>query len=420
VNPAPSDPDRPLRICLISYRSNPHSGGQGVYIRHLSQALNNLGHEVEVVSGPPPMPLDDGIRIRHLPGLDLYNAENPFRMPTFRELADPINLIEWLGVSTGGFPEPFTFGLRAYRFLRPKWHQYDVVHDNQSLSYGIWALAKFIPTVATIHHPITVDRMLAVRAAVVPHQKMIRHRWHSFIGMQKRVSRSLSHIITVSQCARRDIQNDFKIPSERFRVVPNGIGTDQFYPSRGIGREKNRLIVTTSADTPLKGLHYLLQALARIAATHNVRLTVVGTPKADGHILRLTRRLGLSSRVTFTGPIDQQEFFRQYAKASVAVVPSLYEGFGLPAGEAMACGVPVVSTRGGALPEVVGDAGVLVPPADPAALAAAIVDLLDHPAKARALGQAGCRRVRKHFSWTVAAAKTVAVYREAIGAYGRL
>ena len=405
----------PLRICLLSYRSNPHSGGQGVYLKNLSRALCDLGHKVEVVSGPPDPLLDRDISLIQLPCLDLYNPEDPFRLPKIRELKDPINLVEWLGVSTMGFPEPFTFGLRAYQFLKQRWHKYDIVHDNQSLSYGIWAINKFVPTIATIHHPITIDRAVAIRTVSATWKKLKHLRWYSFIGMQKRVSRRLSHIITVSKSARDDISRDFKIPPDKFRIIPNGINTDLFYPIPEIPKEPNRFIVTNSADMPLKGLYYLLQAIAEVAKTRAVKLTVVGSPKKNGGIIKLIRKLGIANLITFTGRIDDHQFVREYAKSMAAIVPSVYEGFGLPAGEAMACAVPVISTTGGALPEVVGDAGILVPPADFMALATAIHSLLDQPEMAQHLGRAGYSRVQKQFTWQKAAEKTVVAYREAIG-----
>ncbi len=410
----PTHKNGPLRICLLSYRTNPHCGGQGVYIKNLSRALKDLGHLVEVVSGPPDPFLDDDIPVFRLPCLDLYDPEDPFRTPTMRELSDPINLIEWLGVSTAGFPEPFTFGLRACRFLRDRFHRYDVVHDNQSLSYGLWRIKRYVPTIATIHHPITVDRDLAIRAVSSPLKKMKHMRWYSFVGMQKRVSRTLSHIITVSECARSDISREFRIPLQRFRVVPNGINTELFYPIPEIKRDPNRIIATNSADTPLKGLNFLLQAVAKVSETRKIRLTVVGMPKKNGSIEKLIRKLGIGRLITFTGRIDNMEFVRQYARASVAVVPSVYEGFGIPAGEAMACGLPVISTTGGALPEVVGNAGILVPPADPEALVKTIMELLDNPGRAEKLGRAGFKRVHTLFTWEKAAERTIEAYMEAI------
>ena len=355
-----------------------------------------------------------------LPSLDLYNPEDLFRVPKISELKNPTNLIEWLDISTMGFSEPLTFGIRAYQYLKNKFHRYDIIHDNQSLSYGLWAIKRKIPTIATIHHPITVDLSIAIKSEPVLWKKLKHLRWYSFLDMQKRVTRTLPHIITVSECARKDISKEFRIPEKRFTIIANGINTDLFYPLPGIKREKNRVIVTNSADTPLKGLYFLLQSIAQISQTSDVKLIVIGTPKKNGRIVRLVRKLGISSRVTFTGRISDDEFVRQYAMASVAVIPSMYEGFGLPAGEAMACGVPVISTTGGALPEVVGDAGILVPPGNPAALTKAITRVLNNPDLAKTLSEAGYRRVQNHLTWRAAARKTVDAYRQTINDYHKI
>jgi glycosyltransferase involved in cell wall biosynthesis len=328
--------------------------------------------------------------------------------------------LEWLGVSTSGFPEPYTFGLRAQKFLKDKYDRYDIIHDNQGLFYGLLDMQKTVPTIATIHHPITVDRKLDIAAARSPWKKLKQVRWYSFIGMQIKVSRQLPKIITVSEFAGDDISREFNIPRNRFKVVPNGINTELFFPLPEIEREKNRLIVTNSADMPLKGLDYLLKAVKEVSKTHSVNLTVVGEPKKDSRIFKLIQDLDIGRQVTFTGRIDNGNFVRCYAQATMAVIPSLYEGFGLPAGEAMACGVPVISTSGGALPEVVGDAGLVVPSADSLALAKAIKELLDNPEKAGALGEAGFKRVHQFFTWKKAALGTVEAYREAIHDYRRL
>lgn len=410
--------DRPLRIALLSYRSHPHCGGQGVYVRNLSHALHELGHIIEVISGPPYPEMQNGLKLHRLPSLDLYNPNDLFRTPSVKELCNPVNFMEWVGVSTMGFPEPFTFGLRAHAFLKTHKGHFDVIHDNQSLSYGIWATARHTPTVATIHHPITVDRDLAVRAEHSFWKKAKQMRWYDFIQMQKRVAPALPRIITVSNCARDDISREFRIPLHKFNVIPNGIDTDRFYPLPDVARQPHRLIVTNSADTPLKGLRHLLMAMASLVhLLPQLHLVIVGTPKKRSPNKRLIAELGLNQRVRYTGPISHSEFVRQYARAWAAVIPSLYEGFGLPAGEAMACGVPVISTTGGALPEVVGDAGLKVPPGDYKALAKAIKHMCTHPEHAAAIGASGYRRVMKHFTWEAAAKKSVAAYRQTIHAY---
>ena len=404
----------------MSYRSTPHIGGQGVYVRSISRALADQGHRVDVLTGPPGLETAAGIRVHRLASLDLYNPDDLFRLPSVAELGHPLNLMEWLGVSTMGFPEPFLFGVRSYLFLRRHMHRYDVVHDNQSLSYGLWAIGKRLPTVATIHHPITVDCRLAVSSVRPLWKKLKQLRWYSFLRMQKCVSRSLTKIITVSKSARNDISRDFGIPRQRFRIIPNGIDTNRFHPLKGVVREKNRIMATNSADMPLKGLPYLLRAVSGLNRSRPVRLVVVGSPKRNGEVERLVRQLDIGNRITFLGRIDADEMVAQYARASIAVVPSVYEGFGLPAGEAMACGVPVISTTGGALPEVVGDAGRLVPPADSESLRRAILELLDHPDRAAALGNAGYHRVRRLFTWERAAQLTLEAYRESIDDHYRV
>jgi len=406
-----------LKIGIISYRSNPHCGGQGVYVRNLSRALTDLGHEVEVIAGPPDPLLVGEARLIMLQTLDLYNPNDLFRTPKLYELKDPVNLIEWLGVSTMGYPEPLTFGMRAKRYLKDKLDGYDIIHDNQSLSYGILSLSKHLPVTATIHHPMTVDRRIAVQSTKSILKKFKHMRWYSFIGMQKYVARRLQKIITVSDFSKQDISREFSIPEKRFITIPNGINTDLFHPLDHIKRERDRLIVTNSADTPLKGLYYLIHAVKSLSSKRAVKLIVIGTPKKNGGIEKLVKNLQLNDIVEFTGRVDDQRFIEEYARATLAVVPSLYEGFGLPVGEAMACRIPVICTTGGALPEVAGDAAKIVPPADATALQDAITSLLDNPGECERMAQAGYERVMKNYTWEMTAIKTAEAYRDIIHAY---
>lgn len=410
-----------LKIGLISYRSNPHCGGQGVYIRHLSHALADLGHNVEVIAGPPdPLlinRLNNNVTLTMLKTLDLYNPEHLFRTPSLNELADPINLIEWLDVSFMGYPEPMTFGMRIKKHLKETKKEYDIIHDNQSLSYGIMSLAKRMPVTATIHHPITVDRRLAVQSTKSFLKKIKALRWYSFINMQKRVAKKLSCIITVSQSSKKDIAKEFNIPESKFKTIPIGIDTNNFYPMDTVKKQPNRIIVTNSADTPLKGLYHLLFAIKGVVKTRMVKLVVIGSPKKNGGIEKLIKKLQIGQYIKFTGRIDNEQFVKEYAKASLAVVPSLYEGFGLPVGEAMACRIPVICTTGGALPEVAGNAAKLVPPANAKALEMAILELLGDASQCERLAQKGYQRVLKEFTWEKTAIRTVKAYREIINDY---
>jgi glycosyltransferase involved in cell wall biosynthesis len=405
---------------MLTYRGNPNSGGQGVYVKHLSKALIDLGHEVDVLSGPPYPHLDPKVRLHKIPSLDLYNAEHPFRPKKVSELANLLNMYEYLTMCYGKFPEPFTFGVRAYRYLQTRKMNYDIVHDNQCLAYGIGKIAQeIVPTIATIHHPITFDKQEYLKAAKSELKKRRVKRWFSFIEMQKKVARQLSHIVTVSECSKNDIANEFSINLSKFRVVPNGVDNEYFYPVQNDSRPDNSVIVTNSSDTPIKGLKYLLEAVAQIKKKKSVKLTVIGEPKKDGSIVKLVAELGIGDIVHFAGRIKNEEFAGYYSNATIAVVPSVYEGFGLPAAEAMACGVPLISTSGGALPEVVGDAGIIVPPADAEALAEELIFLLNNPEQRKKMAQAGIDRVNAIFNWPVAAKEMVNIYRETIDGYGR-
>lgn len=408
-----------LRICLLSYRGNPRSGGQGIYVRLLSQALLELGHQVDVWSGQPYPELCDGVRLWPVPSLDMWNEHALLRTPNLRELCDPINLSEWARSRTGGFVEPLTFSRRIARhFRRGHPPTYDVVHDNQSLGPGLLELQQRLPVVATIHHPITVDRRIAVQDTTDAIKRWGLSRWYSFLPMQLKVSRRLDRVLTVSEASQRDIAREYGVEQSRMRVVGNGINLDVFHPVPGVARRSDRLITTLSSDTPLKGFRYLLEALAALRARRpGLHLIAIGSPGVKTGTEALIRKLGLQDAVQFTGYLEAREIAAHYAQATLAMVPSLYEGFGFPAGEAMACEVPVVSTRGGALPEVVGEderAGLLVPTRDAQALAHAIETLLGKPELRALMGRTGRQRVLEHFTWRRAAERTVAVYREAI------
>jgi glycosyltransferase involved in cell wall biosynthesis len=407
---------QPLKICLLTYRGNPNCGGQGVYIKHLSKALSDLGHEVDVLSGPPYPHLDLKVRLHKIPSLDLYRQ--PFQSPKVKSLVNPLNMYEFLIMRSGRFPEPYTFGIRAYNYLQKHKKKFDIVHDNQCLSYGLCKIAqKIVPTIATIHHPMTVDRREELNSTTSENKIIGIKRWYSFIRMQKEVARQLSHIVTVSECSKKDIAREFSINLSKFRVVPNGINREFFYPVHNESRPENSIIVTNSADTPLKGLRYLLEAVSQVRKKQPVQLTVIGEPGKNGTVKRLVEELGIGNIVHFTGRIKNEEFADYYSKSTIAVVPSLYEGFGLPAAEAMASGVPLISTSGGALPEVVGDAGILVPPADSAAMAREIIFLLNNPDRRKKMAQAGIKRVDAIFNWSKAAGDMVDVYKEAIDSY---
>jgi glycosyltransferase involved in cell wall biosynthesis len=412
--------DGSLRIALLAYRGNPHSGGQGVYVHYLSRELAALGHRVEVLSGQPYPRLTPGVPLVPVPSLDLYRPEDPFRTPRLSELRDGLDVAEFALMCSAGFPEPLTFSVRARRALRSRRGDFDVVHDNQCLGYGILGIAHDgLPVVATVHHPITVDRALELSHATTLHRQLSVRRWYGFVRMQKRVVRRLPRVLTVSASSAADISDQMGVRPDRLAVVPVGVDTGLFRPVPEVPRVTGRLMTTASADVPLKGLLPLLEALAKVRTERPAELVIVGQPRADSMVPATIRRLGLEGAVTVAGTVDTLRMVELYASSEVAVVPSLYEGFSLPAVEAMACGLPLVTTTGGALPEVVGPDGecaLLVPPNDPGALAAAVVRALDDAALRRRMGAAGRARVLDRFTWRAMAERTVDVYRDVLAA----
>ena len=413
---------RSLRIALLSYRSKPHSGGQGVYVRALSRELIGLGHRVEVFSGQPYPELDRGVPLTRLPSLDLYREPDPFRTPRVAEIRDWVDVAEWATMCTAGFPEPLTFSLRAARHLLPRRNAFDVVHDNQSLGYGLLRLVRAgMPTVATVHHPIAIDRRLELAAAPTMRRRLTLQRWYAFTSMQARVARRLDAVTTVSESSRRDISAYMGLAPERIEVVPVGIDPDRFTPPpAGRPRDPDSILAVTSADVPLKGLVHLLEAVAKLRTERPVRLTVVGTARPGGPADAALDRLALRDAVRFTGPLPEDELIGLFQRAWVVAIPSLYEGFSLPAIEAMACGTPLVTTDAGALPEVVGTrAGIRVRAGDVGELTAALQLVLDSPSLAEQLGRAGRRRVLDSYTWRATAERTAEWYAAVLDRTGR-
>lgn len=409
-----------MRIALLSYRSKPHCGGQGVYVRHLSRELALLGHEVEVFSGQPypvldQAALDAGVKLTEVPSLALYDEPDPFRTPSPGEIRDWIDVLEVGALWTAAFGEPLTFSLRAARLLKDRREDFDVVHDNQCLGYGLLAIQRAgFPLIATIHHPITRDRSLAIKAAK-GWRKLSAWRWHSFLAMQGRVARRIPELLTVSRSSEVDIRKAFDIPAGRITTIPLGVDTEVFRP--GVARVPGRIVAVASADAPLKGVSYLLEAVAKISAERPVELMLVSKLDPEGPTADLIDELAIADKVKLVSGLDDQQLADLLASAEVACVPSLYEGFSLPAVEAMSCGTALVATRAGAIPEVVGEDGsaaVLVPPRDSGALAQQIGRLLDDDEERRRLGDGGRRRVTERYSWAAVAAATADHYQSVL------
>lgn len=406
-----------MRIALLSYRSKTHCGGQGVYVRHLSRGLADLGHQVEVFSGQPyPEGLDPRVRLTQVPSLDLYRESDPFRTPHFSEIRDATDVLELLTMWTAGFPEPRTFSIRAARLLAARRDEFDVVHDNQCLGSGLLNIARVgLPLVATVHHPITRDRALDLAAAPRWRRPLVR-RWYGFAAMQKRVARRIPDLLTVSSTSATHIADDFGVDPGQLSVVPLGVDTTLFTPDEH-PRVPGRIIAIASADRPLKGTGHLLQAIADLRIKHDVELQLVAKLEPNGPTEKLIADLGITDIVHTSSGLTDAELASLFASSEIACIPSLYEGFSLPAVEAMASGTPIVASRAGALPEVLGTSGgcaELVKPGDVGDLTRAISGLLDSPTRRQQMGMAGRRRALDVFSWKSVAAQTVNVYEQAI------
>ena len=406
-----------MKIGLLSYRSNPFSGGQGIYVKHLSLALTKLGHQVDVISGPPYPDLHEDINLIKIPSLNLFELEDNLRLRSFRPsfLFNLADFREWLGVLSGSFPEPYAFGKRVNIYLDKTSTDYDLIHDNQSLCYELINIQKEIPLVTTIHHPITKDRRLALEAAATWKERLSINRWHSFLRMQKKVAPQLNRIVCPSNQSKADVIEELKVNEENVNVVLNGIDLDSFTRDERVEQKPYRIITTASADVPLKGLKFLIEAMTEIIEEiPEAHLMVLGRAKEKGDIAKQISRLNLEEKISFRSGLSQSEVVSLYLSSHICVIPSLYEGFGFGAGEAMACGLPLISTQSGGLKEVIGQEAVIIEAASSEAIVKAVKDLFSNKEKQLALSRAGRKRMEKEFNWMKAAEAYEKIYSKTI------
>ena len=407
-----------LKIAFLSYRSKPFSGGQGIYVKYLSKALRDLGHEITVFSGPPYPDLDSSVELVKVPSLGLYEKESKFFDVDLKSLINPLNFFEWLSVNTGGFPEPYTFGKRIKHILKRSIDRYDIIHDNQSLAYELIYFQKKIPLVTTIHHPISKDLNYQLQSTDEILLKLLMRRWHSFLTMQKFVSKRLKKIIVPSKSSIEDIRDEFKVSKKKMVRIMNGIDLKIFYPDSKILKIPKKIVTVASADVPLKGLDYLLKALKEVKKIYpEVSLSIIGERKKGGHTERLIKKMNLEKHINFFSNLSQTELRRIYCEAELAVIPSLYEGFGFAAVEAMACGIPLISTSGGALPEVIKDTGIIIEPKSSKDIYNSILRFFSSPDLAKQYSEKALKRVNSKFSWEVIAKKYEEQYFKEIEIY---
>ena len=392
---------KPLNIAILSYRSAPFGGGQGIYVYELSKALKKIGHNVDVISGPPYPELVADIKLIKLPGLNLFSTfKFRERLKIFYNAKNK-SLDDWYEFAStliGGFPELRTFGNRANRFLADK--NYDAVIDNQSISYGMIDIQKSKPLIEIMHHPISKDYYYDLKYAKGVLQRISKIRWFSFLKMQKKVAKKINVVVTPSSNSKQDIHIDFKVPISRIKVIPNGIDFNTFCPRPNIVPSPNQIITTASADVPLKGLDFSLHAIARLKYEYpDIKLTVIGSPRAEGHTERLIKKLKLVEQVSFKTNLTKEEITQEYAKSSAAVVSSLYEGFGFPVGEAMACATPLIATNVASIPEITGSFAQLIPAEDADAIFQGLKNIFQHPQKYKIQADSGREHIIENFNW---------------------
>ena len=392
-----------LNIAILSYRSAKFGGGQGVYIKDISFALSLMGHNVDVISGPPYPDLHDGVKLIRLPGLDLFETfsfRDRFKKFKKKECKHFDDYFEFFTTLIGGFPEPRTFGNRANAYLINN-NNYDIVIDNQSISYGLIEIQKRFPLIEIIHHPITFDFKFELAASKKIKYKISRYLWYSFLKMQKQVAPRLQNIITPSQSSKKGIIEEFNCKKDNITVINNGIDTEEFSPIVESVRDPNRLITTASADVPLKGLDYSLKALKILKKDNpNIHLIVIGSYKKGGHTERLIKELNIKDNISFKKDLSKKEIRDLYSTSSIALVTSLYEGFGYPVIEAMSCEVPIIATNVSSIPELVGKYGILIDPKDENQLSKNIRNVLSNYEDYKKTAIQGRQNIIKIFNWT--------------------
>ena len=407
-----------MKIGLFSYRSHPYSGGQGIYIKHLSKALSDLGHGVSVLSGPPYPELHDSVQLIQIPSLGMFETEDRMKLFSLKLLFRPLDLYEWITVMTGGFPEPYTYGKRVYKYLKNNKKDFDIILDNQSLCGSLLKIQDLLPLAVTIHHPITKDHKLEMQNASNWKERLSSMRWHNFLPMQKRVAPKLNKIICVSAPSKEDIVKEFLVEDNKIEVILNGIDINRFVPSPSDSVKANRIITTASADIPLKGLKYLIQALPEILKSFpKTTLTVIGKAPSNSEVSKLISNLDLKEIISFKSGISENEIVDLYHASEIAVIPSLYEGFGFGAGEAMACGVPLISTHSGGLKEVVGDCAIKILPSSADEIEKAVINLFNNQEKRKELSAKGRQRMETKFDWKIAASSYEASFQEVIESF---
>ncbi|MDC3098306.1 glycosyltransferase family 4 protein [Gammaproteobacteria bacterium] len=403
-----------LKIALLSYRSDPYSGGQGIYIKNLSEALHDRGHDITIFSGNPLPEVSKEIKVEKIDTPGFFETFDSLeRLKIFSSLEkNRLNFLDFFETFTGTFTEPVFFGERLVKnkFFQESVDKFDIFHDNQSISSYPETVLKRLVT--TLHHPIHVDKEIDLASEMNFFSKLSIKRWYSFLNFQKKNLRSVKKVISPSASSKKDICRYFEYPSENISVIWNGINLDdcKFHQ-----REKfnSNFVTIISSDVPMKNLKTLLKALHLLKHEGlSANLTIIGDLREDNK--KLIRNLGLTNEINYKSKLTRAELIQSLNHADIGIAPSSYEGFGFPLVEMIATGLPVIVSDKASLPELAGSAGLIFNSEDSVDLKNKMKELMENHVLRNKLAKNSKLRRDDFFGWDEYAKKLEDLYKEII------
>ena len=403
-----------LKIALLSYRSDPFSGGQGIYIKNISEALHNKGHEITIFSGNPLPEVNKAIKVVRIETPGFFETFDSLeRLKIFTSLEkNRLNFMDFFETFTGTFTEPVFFGERLVKnkYFQETVDEFDIFHDNQSISsYPETVLKKLV---TTLHHPIHVDKEIDLTSEKSFLKRLSIKRWYSFLNFQKKNLKAVKKVISPSLSSKNDICRYFDYPSKNISVIWNGINLDdcKFHQRESFSAN---FVTIISADVPMKNLKTVLKALYLLKQDGlNAKLTIVGDLREDNK--KLIDRLGLTKEITYKSKLPRKQLIQSLNNADIGIAPSKYEGFGFPLVEMIATGLPVIVSDKASLPELAGNAGLIFNSSDSNDLKEKMKELIENAALRNKVAENSKLRRDDFFGWDEYAKKLEDLYKEII------
>ena len=403
-----------LKIAFLSYRSDPFSGGQGIYIKNISEALHNRGHEITIFSGNPLPEVNKAIKVVRIETPGFFETFDSLeRLKIFTSLEkNRLNFMDFFETFTGTFTEPVFFGERLVKnkYFQETIDEFDIFHDNQSISsYPETVLKKLV---TTLHHPIHVDKEIDLTSEKSFLSRLSIKRWYSFLNFQKKNLKAVKKVISPSLSSKNDICRYFDYPSKNISVIWNGINLDdcKFHQRESFNAN---FVTIISADVPMKNLKTVLKALYLLKQEGiNAKLTIVGDLREDNN--KLIDRLGLTKEITYKSKLPRKQLIQSLNNADIGIAPSKYEGFGFPLVEMIATGLPVIVSDKASLPELAGNAGLIFNSSDSNDLKEKMKELIENAALRNKVTENSKLRRDDFFGWDEYAKKLEDLYKEII------